>query len=161
MNDKITIIGIVAEDFVQYRNPSMVVMFPTCTFKCEKEAGCKMCQNSELATYEKQNVDVQYLYKCYEHNDITRSVVLSGLEPFDSFDDVMKFVRYFRSKTDDDIVIYTGYYYDEISEQIKQLQEFCNIVIKFGRFVPNSDPIYSNVLGIQLASKNQYAERIS
>ncbi len=161
MDDKITIIGIVAEDFVQYRNPSMVVLFPNCTFKCEKEAGCKMCQNSELATYEKQKVGVQYLYKCYEHNNITCSVVLSGLEPLDSFEDVMKFIRYFRSNTNDDIVIYTGYYYNEISDQIKQLQEFSNIVVKFGRFVPNSNPIYSSILGVQLASENQYAERIS
>lgn len=161
MDDKITIIGIVAEDFVQYRNPSMVILFPNCTFKCEKEAGCKMCQNSELATCEKQEVAVQYLYECYEHNDITCSVVLSGLEPLDSFEDVMKFIRYFRSNTNDDIVIYTGYYYNEISDQIKQLQEFSNIVVKFGRFVPNSNPIYSSILGVQLASENQYAERIS
>ena len=39
------------EDFTNYKLPSMVVGFPSCTFKCEKECpGCKgMCQNSSLA----------------------------------------------------------------------------------------------------------------
>lgn len=161
MNDKITVVGIVSEDFVQYRNPSMVILFPNCTFKCEKEAECEMCQNSELAKCEKFCIDVENLYNRYAENEITSSIVLSGLEPFDSFDDVMKLVKYFRSKTDDDIVIYTGYYCNEISEQIKQLQEFCNIVVKFGRFVPNINPIYSSTLGVMLASENQYADRIS
>ena len=36
-----------------------------------------------------------------------------------------------------------------------------NIIIKFGRFIPNQQSHYDAVLGIKLASSNQYAERIS
>lgn len=36
-----------------------------------------------------------------------------------------------------------------------------NIIVKFGRFIPNQHPHYDEVLGINLASDNQYAEKIS
>ena len=41
--------GIIAEDFVNYKKPSMFIGFPTCTWKCEKECGIEMCQNKGLA----------------------------------------------------------------------------------------------------------------
>ena len=41
--------GIIDEDFINYRVPSMVVEFPHCNFKCDKECGRQVCQNSELA----------------------------------------------------------------------------------------------------------------
>ena len=63
--------------------------------------------------------------------------------------------------TDDDIVIYTGYNYDEIKEQINTLKYYKNIIIKFGRFIPNQPHHYDKILGIELSSPNQYAERIS
>jgi len=36
-----------------------------------------------------------------------------------------------------------------------------NIIIKYGRFIPDKEKHYDEVLGIYLASDNQYAERIS
>ena len=59
------------------------------------------------------------------------------------------------------MVIYTGYYPQEIEEQVKALSSYKNIIIKFGRYVPNSTPVYDEVLGVTLASDNQFAERIS
>ena len=41
--------GLVDEDFVQYQKPSMFIIAPYCSFKCDKEAGCEVCQNSDLA----------------------------------------------------------------------------------------------------------------
>jgi hypothetical protein len=43
----------------------------------------------------------------------------------------------------------------------EQLKSFSNIIIKFGRFIPNQEPHYDEVLGVKLASDNQYARRIS
>ena len=37
---------------------------------------------------------------------------------------------------------------------------FKNIIIKFGRYVPNQKEHYDEILGINLASSNQYAEVI-
>lgn len=33
--------------------------------------------------------------------------------------------------------------------------------LKFGRYIPNQTPHYDSILGVNLASDNQYAERIS
>ena len=61
----------------------------------------------------------------------------------------------------DDFVIYTGYYPNEIKHEIEELERSENIIIKFGRFLYNDKPIFDDVLGVTLASSNQYAERIS
>ena len=36
-----------------------------------------------------------------------------------------------------------------------------NIIIKFGRFVPMQQPHFDPILGVNLASDNQYAKQIS
>ena len=41
------------------------------------------------------------------------------------------------------------------------LKKYSNIIIKFGRFIPNQKPHYDPVLGVELASDNQYGEKIS
>ena len=35
------------------------------------------------------------------------------------------------------------------------------IIIKYGRFIPNQQKHYDEILGVYLASDNQYAEKIS
>lgn len=63
---------------------------------------------------------------------------------------------------DDDIVIYTGYTEEECMNNgwITNLQQYGNIIIKFGRFIPGEEPHYDEVLGVKLASNNQYAKKI-
>ena len=41
------------------------------------------------------------------------------------------------------------------------LSYFDNIIIKFGRYIPNKQSHYDNILGVNLASDNQYAVKIS
>ena len=60
-----------------------------------------------------------------------------------------------------DFVIYTGYYPNEIKHEIEELERSENIIIKYGRFLNNDTPIFDEILGVTLASSNQYAERIS
>jgi len=43
------IVNLIDEDFCQYKKPSMFIGFPTCSFKCDKECGRPICQNSALA----------------------------------------------------------------------------------------------------------------
>ena len=57
-------------------------------------------------------------------------------------------------------VIYTGYEPNEINNKLQALSFFKNIIIKFGRFIPNQEPHYDEILGIKLASENQYAIRL-
>lgn len=154
--------NIIEEDFVNYKKPSMVLGFPICkNFKCDKECGQQVCQNSALATAPNIEVNPIDLIGRYENNLITQAICCQGLEPFDSWADLYNFIFLFRSISDDDIVIYTGYTKCEIKDKVETLKQFPNIIIKFGRYVPNQQSHYDEVLGVDLASDNQYAERIS
>ena len=158
----IKIRGLIEEDFVNYKKPSIYIAFPYCTFKCDKECGYSVCQNSSLVTNsEIINIDEQKIVNRYIDNPITTSIVISGLEPFDSYKDLFILIKAFREKTLDDIVIYSGYNKEEITSYIEELKQFKNIVIKFGRFIPNQEKHYDEVLQVTLASPNQYGEKIS
>ena len=158
----IKIRGLVDEDFVNYKKPAMFIAFPYCTFKCDKECGYSVCQNSSLVTNsEIIDIDEQKIVNRYIENPITHSIVISGLEPFDSFNELVILIKSFREKTLDDIVIYSGYNKEEITSYIEELKQFKNIVIKFGRFIPNQEKHYDEVLQVTLASPNQYGEKIS
>lgn len=149
------------EDFVNYKKPSMFIGFPSCSWKCDKEYGMQVCQNSALASSPRKNIGFKTIVNRYINNPITSSVVCGGLEPFDTWDDLYGLVTYLRVSTQDDIVVYTGYYKKEIEVYIDELKVFPNIIIKFGRYIPGCAKHYDEVLGVYLASDNQYAERIS
>ena len=135
----------------------MTIMFPHCDFKC----GAEHCQNSPIAKSKTYDLDIDDTIKRYLNNPITEAVVMQGLEPFDSWTDVLSFVIRFREESQDDIVIYTGYNESEIADKINILKRYSNIIIKFGRFIPEHKKHYDKVLGVWLSSDNQYAERIS
>lgn len=149
------------EDFCNYKLASMFIGFPTCTFKCEKDCGKKICQNSALATAPDVEISTDEIVKRYTANNLTSAIVCGGLEPFDSWDDLYLLIKEFRHYTQDDIVIFTGYDEKEILQQTLVLSKFPNIIIKFGRYIPNQKKHYDNILGVKLASDNQYALRIS
>lgn len=152
--------SLIDEDFVNYKKPSIFIGFSYCSFKCDKEAGCQVCQNSDLATAPIIDISAEEIIERYLNNPITEAVTIGGLEPFDQFDELVDFIIKFRAKSNDDIVIYTGYYPNEISTCLKKLFVFKNIIIKFGRFIPDSSPIHDDLLGVDLASCNQKAMRL-
>ena len=76
--------------------------------------------------------------------------------------EVIDLINLFRNQCEDcPFVIYTGYYPNEISKELNLLKKYKNIIIKFGRYIPNRPKKYDNILGIDLVSDNQYAEVIS
>ena len=153
--------GITAEDFSNYKKPSMFIAFPKCNWKCEKECGERVCQNSALAKAPNLDIDADIVVEKYLGNPITKAVVCGGLEPFDSWSDLLLFIEKFREKSQDDVVIYTGFRKEEITDKINILKKYPNIIIKTGRFVPGHKKHYDETLGVYLASDNQKAERIS
>ena len=152
--------GINDYDICNYKKPAMFLIFPHCSFKCDKECGINICQNSALAREPVIEIRVADIVHRYIDNPLTHAVVCGGLEPFDSVQDLTLFITYFRMHSKDPIIIYTGYKEEELTEQIKFLQNFDNIIVKFGRFIPNSPHIYDTILGVELASDNQYAKHI-
>lgn len=154
--------GLVTEDFLNYKKCSLFLIFPNCSFKCDKENGTQVCQNWLLVQEPNLDIPVERIINDYFKNDLTEAVVCGGLEPFDSFDELYKFIRLFRDVSDDDIVIYTGYTEEELaaSMYIAPLAKFGNIIIKYGRYRPNEQPHFDEILGVKLASSNQYAKRL-
>lgn len=148
-------------DFINYKKISMFIIFPFCTFKCDKEFGITLCQNLALTKEPNLSISNAEIINRYINNPITKSIVMGGLEPFDSWDDVYSFIQEFRTICDDDIVIYTGYNENEIQDKIILLKKFRNIIVKFGRYQPNQEKHFDSVLGVNLASNNQYAKKIS
>ena len=157
--------GIIFEDFVNYKKPSMTIMMPKCDFKCDREYNDSICQNSHLVSQESIDISPNELIdNYYVDNSIVESIVFQGLEPFDTFDDLYEFISVFINKSSDDIVIYTGYYESEINDQINTLINLIgnhnHLIVKFGRFIPDQEPHFDEVLGVKLASNNQYAKVI-
>lgn len=157
--------GIKEEDFTNYKVPSMFISTCYCNFKCCTEADMDVgvCQNAPLSNAPIISISDDVICTHYVMNPITKAVVFGGMEPFEQFQALVMFIDMLRGefKCDDDIVIYTGFNKDEIADHVRILKEFKNIVIKYGRFIPNAPHRYDDVLGIELASDNQYAERIS
>ena len=154
--------GLIEYDISNYYKPSMFIIFPKCTFKCDKECGRPICQNSALAHEPIIEYDEKKIIEKYLANPLTKAVVCGGLEPLDSFDELYNFIRMFRLFSNDDIVIYTGYTTNECGTALGELALLAdNIIVKTGRFIPNDEPRYDNILQMALASSNQYAVRIS
>ena len=166
--------GITDECFSDYKAPALYVAFPSCSFKCDKENKCKYCQNSALVDEPDIEIDKEDILKRYVDNPITKAIVLGGLEPFDSEFDLLPFIDCARRqfKIEDPIVIYTGYTEDELEEgrfgkvQNEEIQKQYwnsiknskNIVVKFGRYRPAQERHFDEILGVYLASNNQYAK---
>ncbi len=153
---------IITTDFMNYKKPAMYVAFPYCTFKCDKENGCQLCHNMPLAKQPNIEISAEEVVALYEkHHMLSKALVCCGLEPFDSFNDLLELVIKFREKFDDDIIIYTGYTEEEASTYTDALKQFPNIIVKFGRFRPNQPHHVDETLGVELVNPEQYAKKIS
>lgn len=150
-----TIKGILDEDYVNYKLPSMYIAFPHCDFKC----GEGLCQNKQLLEQTNIEINDHTLISRYIANPLTKAIVCAGMEPFCTFDMLHQFLINFRQRSKDDIVIYTGYTEKEVENFVDLLKPLKNVIIKYGRYIPNSNPRYDEELGIKLASENQYAVR--
>lgn len=156
--------GIIEEDFVNYKLPSMFITTCSCDFKCCTESGLDIgvCQNASLAQASDREISDTVIYQHFAFNPISKAVVIGGMEPFLQFDEIVTLLQLFRNNGDQsDFVIYTGYYPEEIQNQIRALQCFDNVIVKFGRFIPNRPHKYDPVLGVELSSDNQFAEKLS
>lgn len=141
----------------------MLISTISCDWKCltEKSLDISICQNSPINNHPTIDIKDKDIIDRYLQNPITSSIVFGGLEPFNQFFELKLFISTFRQFSSDDIVIYTGYYENELKDKIRVLSCFDNIIIKFGRYDPSKPPMYDDVLGVNLASCNQAAKRIS
>lgn len=151
------------ENFQDYKRTSMFICTAFCDGKCYKELGldCSICQNSKILSQPIFDLPDEKIVQRYINNPITKAIIIGGLEPFEQFQEMLGLISEFRKSTQDPIIIYTGYYKNEIEDQIDVLKTFPNIIVKFGRYIPNKEPKYDPILEITLANPEQYAEKIS
>lgn len=155
--------GIVEEDFSNYKKPSMLIATARCNMKCNVLNGCNICQNNPLLYKPDIQVSNQRLINIYLNNGLTEAIVFGGLDPCDQFAELISFISDFRQVSNDPIIIYTGYTKEELqlTGQLNMLKVYGGIIVKFGRYMMGCEPHYDELLGVKLASPNQYAERIS
>ena len=158
------LVNLIQEDFTNYKKPSLFLGFPYCSGKCNTLNGKIVCQNEQLKKATQIEISSQEIINLYNKNNITKAVVCGGLEPLDSYYQLLDFIKEFRKNSEDDIVIYTGYYKEEtppsiLIEELKK-NNIQNIIMKFGRYIDGDERHFDAVLGVELASNNQYAEKV-
>ena len=166
-------------DVVNYKKTSMTIGLPHCDGKCWRDLNKKnppnshwkgydwsLCHNGSLISLPSIDIDDDDIINRYLKNPMSSAIVFAGLEPLDSASELLDFIHRFRiiHKCDDDVVIYTGYTEEEVSTMnfIQKLSDsgIQNIVIKFGRYIPDNKSHFDQILGVKLASDNQYAKRV-
>lgn len=157
------LVNLIQEDFTNYKKPSLFLGFPKCSGKCNKIAGKIVCQNEELKNTKKIDISIQEIIDLYTNNPITKAIVCGGLEPLDTPEELIDLIESFRYFTDDDIVIYTGYTEKEVKNMLiyGHLLQYPNIIIKYGRYLEGHVQHFDEILGVYLASNNQYARNIT
>ena len=115
--------------------------------------GKELCQNSPLAKTPTKEIDVEKIVEEYMKNDLTSAIVFGGLEWMDQFLELIECIEAFREKTNDDIIVYTGYDKEEITEHLMTLKKYKNIIVKFGRFIPNQKPHFDKILRSTISFK--------
>ena len=156
--------NLMVEDFVNYKRPSLLIGTCFCDWKCcnEQNLDVGVCQNTPLAKHPTLEVENEVIYELFTWDGITEAVVIGGLEPMLQIDEVVSLIEHFRDKGQTcPFVIYTGYYPHEIETQLDSLRRFRNIIVKYGRYIPDDEERCDEVLGVVLASSNQYAEVLS
>lgn len=151
------------EVYQDYKKPSMLIAMCYCNWKCciEENFDNSICQNSSLSQQSIIDIENENIINRYINNPLTKAIVFGGLEPLLQWSEIKLFITEFRKTNQDDIVIYTGYYPCEIEKEIvENLKSFKNIIIKWGRFIPNKKEKYDKVLGVTLISDNQYGEKL-
>ena len=160
------LVNLIEEDFVNYRKPGMFLGFPYCSGKCNTP-GCIVCQNEELRHVpERDLIDIsaEEILNRYAKNPIPKCLIFGGLEPFDSFNDMCNIIHAYSEhepsmqKGYPEVIIYTGFYPHEIAIPLNRLTKYSvDLIVKFGRFIPNRPSYYDQILGVKLASDNQFA----
>lgn len=162
-DDIINLFDINTADFVNYKDPSFTIQAGvTCTFKCCPN-NPELCHNNKLIKENIIHCSINKIINDYLNQKVASSIVFQGLETLDNIKQILWFIYYFRQYSQDNIIIYTGYTEEECKDfiyLIKDIMKYKNIIIKFGRFVPNQPSHFDEVLGVNLVSPNQYAKKI-
>lgn len=151
------------EVFQDYKKYSLLIGVCFCDWKCCLESGIPVtvCQNHNLESAKFFEVSFDYVLKTLNES-YADALIIGGLEPFMQTDEVVQLLKFLRENgVKKDLLVYTGYYLEEIDSYTIGLLSDLNVILKCGRYIPDRpsnkiDP----VLGIKLASSNQYGVKL-
>lgn len=159
------LIDVKTDNITDYKETSVLLIFPYCSGKCGNACHNKYLQN--LSENEYLHTTSKAIKQLYEGLSTHKAIVMAGLEPFDSFDDVLDIVKTICSSHKAcDIVIYSGYKKDEYDETFKDKLLACyfdyniynnkKLIVKLGRYdEKHKNSWHSVILGVSLATDNQ------
>ena len=126
MLDKISLIDVKTDDTTDYKDTSLLLVFPTCKGKCEG------CQNWKLFNVKSKQYLLKSILDLYNSMETHKAIICAGLEPFDSFVELKSlFEEVLKLNKETDFVIYTGYYKEEVTFLVNEL---VTIFIKYNIF---------------------------
>ena len=152
----------VVEVFQDYKKSALLFSCCFCDWKCCKEAGIpiSVCQNQSICSQRTITLSFESVLRMV-NNSITDAIIFGGLEPFEQIDEVVRCIEYLRFNfVSKPVIIYTGFYPEEINENTLDRLSLSHVILKCGRYIPNLPPVYDEVLGITLASNNQYGVQL-
>jgi hypothetical protein len=156
-SDKIKLLENPRTTLNNYKKISMYLPLGiTCIWKCVECCNIYYKNNTQYL-----EASIDNIIEEYETNILVEAIVISGLEPFDNFGQLYNFISKFREFYEDDIVIFSGYEKKEVEDMLEHFYIFDNIIYKFGRYIPDRPSKYDEILGITLASDNQYGFKIT
>ena len=159
----IDVLDINDSDLINYSEPTFNILAGiSCTFKCCPN-NPEICHNNPLCNQNPIRCEIPKLIERFNNQNLCKTITFQGLECLDNLKQILWFIYHFRKTNNNTIIIWTGYTKDECEDLIyliKEKMKWENIIIKYGRFIPDQQPHYDEVLGVELASDNQYAERI-
>lgn len=151
---------IIDESFGDYKECSMLLVVPSCTFKCEG------CQNKHLMQLPTQEFPDEEIWERFQKNPLTKAIVIGGLEPLDDIMDIAKFIFIGVTKEMEvPLIIYTGYDVFDLDGcrplEMRILYSAFDlykapITVKYGPYIKGRKSVYNEILGVTLASDNQY-----
>jgi len=151
--------NIIREDYLNYKKCSLYLAFSQCKLYCED------CFNFGLRDQENIIISAKTIIDWHSSNLFEEAIICSGLNPFDSFEDLEELVREcYKENYSCDLIIFTGYEKKDIEDKIYTLTKIKHsdqkIIIKYGRYDKYQvESIYDDNLGIYLPL-NQYSEVI-
>ena len=78
---------------------------------------CKGCVSERLQKFEPRNEQNLTEYLSQFNFSSTDGITISGGEPFEQIDELLKAIRFFQEMDKDDILIYTGYTIEELQQK--------------------------------------------
>lgn len=152
----------VVEVFQDYKKSALLLCCISCDWKCCIEAGISndVCQNHNIAKQGEARLPFDVILNRV-NSSLTDAIIFGGLEPLLQTKEVCGLIEYLREcGVKKDILVYTGYYLEEIDSGVLERLKKCHVILKCGRYIPNKPKKFDKILGITLASDNQYGVQL-